>query len=156
MDTPITPCVIVISLRRARKMCIQRYFKPVSSLLTLEEMGIGVLAKKEANKAMQCVLDEQSSQQPSSKRRKYTTFSDEQRAKVGKYAAENGNTAALRKFRSELPNLGESTVRFFKKCYLNEVQNSSGAAVTNIPSRKRGRPLTLGEIDEEVQKFIRR
>ena len=74
---------------------------------------------------------------------------------MGKYAAENGNAAALRKFRSELPNLGESTVRFFKKRYLDELRISTGTAISTIPSRKRGRPLTLGDIDEEVQKFIR-
>ena len=93
-----------------RKMPIRLYFKPVSSLPTPEETGISAVATKEAKKAMQGVLDEQRSQQPSLKQRKYTTFSDEHLIKVGKYAAENGKTAALRKFRSELPNLGESTV----------------------------------------------
>ena len=137
------------------KMSIQSYFKPARSLPTPAETGIGEVATKEANRAVQRVLDEQSSQQPSPKRRKYTTFNDEQRARVGKYAAENGNTAALRKFRSEIPSLGESTVRFFKKRYLDELRVSSGAAVTTIASKKRGRPLTLGDVDDEVQKFIK-
>ena len=57
-----------------------------------------------------------------------------QRAKVGKFAAENGNAAAVRKFRSQLSKLKESTVRFFKKRYLNELWVSSSAAVTTIPS----------------------
>ena len=139
----------------SEEMSFRLYFKPVSSLPKPEETGLGAVATNEANKAVQRVLDEQRSQQPSSKRRKYTAFGDEQRAKVGKYAAEIGNSAALRKFRLELPNLGESTVRFFKKRYLDELPICSGAAVTTIPSRKRGRPLTLCEIDEEVQKFIR-
>ena len=76
-------------------MSIRLYFKPVSSLPTLKETGISAVAIKEAHKAMQRVLVEQRSQQLSPKRRKYTTFSDAQCAKVGKYAAENGNTAAL-------------------------------------------------------------
>ena len=141
----------------AREMWIRSSnFKPVSSLPTPEETGIGAVATKEANKAVQRVLNKQRCQQPPSKRRRYTTFSDKQRAKVGKYAEENGNAAALRKFRSELPNLEESTARFFKKRYLDELWVSSGAAVTTIPSWKCGRPLTFGEIDDEVQtKFIR-
>ena len=53
------------------------------------------------------------------------------------------------------PNPGESTVRFFKKRYLDELRASLGAPVTAITSRKHGRPLTLGETDEEVQKFLR-
>ena len=106
------------TLGHRKKMSIRSYFKPACSLPTPVETGIGAVATKEANRAVQRVLDEQSSQQPSPKRRKYTTFNDEQRARVGKYAAENGNTAALRKFRSEMPSLGESTVRFFKKRYL--------------------------------------
>ena len=34
--------------------------------------------------------------------------------KIGKYAAENGNSAAVRKFKGEFPRLNESTVREFK------------------------------------------
>ena len=48
-----------IEHKRARKMSIQLYFKPVSSLPTPEETGIGAVATKEANKAVQRVHDEQ-------------------------------------------------------------------------------------------------
>ena len=97
------------------KMSLLHYFKPISTLPMLEETGIGEAATKQANKAVQQVLE---SEQPPSKQRMYTTYSNEQQAKVGKYATENGNTAALRKFEVEISNLGESTVRFFKKRYL--------------------------------------
>lgn len=70
-------------------MSIPSYFKPVLSLPTPEDTGIRVDATKAANKAVQRVLE----QPLPSKRCKYTTFTDEQRVKVGKYAAENGNTA---------------------------------------------------------------
>ena len=80
-------------------MSLRRYFKPISTLPTPEETGISAVATKEANKAVKRVLDEDKSEKPPLKLRKYTTLSDEQRAKVGKYAAENGNTAALRKDR---------------------------------------------------------
>ena len=46
-------------------------------------------------------------------------------------------------------------MRLFKKRYYDELLVSSGSAVTAIPLRKRGRLLTLGNIDEDVQKFIR-
>ena len=48
-------------------MSIRLYFKPVSFLPTPEETGIGTVATKEANKAVQRVLDEQRSEQPPSK-----------------------------------------------------------------------------------------
>ena len=37
-------------------------------------------------------------------------FSDEKRAEIGRYAAENGNNAALEKFRRDIPDLGKSQV----------------------------------------------
>ena len=86
---------------------IRSFFKPVCSLPTQEEAGIGVVATEEANRAIQHVLHEQTSQLALSKPQKYTTFSNEQQTKVRKQSAENRNTAAQRKFKSEVPNLGE-------------------------------------------------
>ena len=42
-----------------------------------------------------------------------------------KYAAENGNTATVRKFRAEVPRLDESIVREFKKKYNIEIVNAA-------------------------------
>ena len=42
----------------------------------------------------------------------------------------------------------------FKKRYLEQLRASLGTEVTSIASRKRGRPLALGDVDEDVQKFI--
>ena len=88
------------------------------------------------------------------KRRVYTAFTDQQRAAIGKYAAECGNAAALRKYHREVPDHGESTVRLFKKRYLEQLRASPNTEVTSIASRKRGRPLALGDVDQDVQKFI--
>ena len=60
------------------------------------------------------------------KRKVYTTFSDKTRAEIGRYAAENGNVAALRKFRSDIPDLGETMVRLFKKRYHEELRMAPG------------------------------
>ena len=44
-------------------------------------------------------------------RGKYATYSDKQRAAIGKYASENGPEKARKRFIAEFPNLNESTVR---------------------------------------------
>ena len=53
----------------------------------------------------------------------YVKWTDKQRFDIGKYAAENGNANAVRKFKAEFATLTESTVRTFKKKYfqLNEI-----------------------------------
>ena len=53
----------------------------------------------------------------SRKRGKYTYLSPEIRAKIDKYASENGNSNAIIHFKKELPALTESTVRTFKQAY---------------------------------------
>ena len=128
-------------------MSILSYFKPSSMLPSPSDTGIGVVATKEANEDIRKVIDRGASANVVSKKRKaYTAFSDETRADIGRYAAENGNAAALKKFRSDIPDLGESTVRLFKKRYLEEVRKvSRGERVYKIRSRKRGRPLELGK-----------
>ena len=45
----------------------------------------------------------------------------EQKAKVTKYAAENGATKAICHFAKDLPGLKESTVRGWKTAYLHEL-----------------------------------
>ena len=50
-------------------------------------------------------------------------------------------------------DLGESTVRSFKTKYLAAI--ARGETVSKIPSKKTGRPLTLGEIDGDVQNYVK-
>ena len=50
----------------------------------------------------------------------------EQKAKAGKYAAENGMTNAIRHFSKELPSLKESTERGWK-VYLCELASKNRA-----------------------------
>ena len=81
---------------------------------------------------------------PRGKRRRYTTnYTDEDRAAIAKYAYEHGNAAAIKQFMPQF-NLPESTVRSFKKRYLEELANirKSGVEVgelTMVPARKKGR-----------------
>ena len=132
-------------------MSLYNYFQPSTSQLpTAQDASISESYTAGANDAVEKQLSKD--KQQGKKRKRYTVFSDEKRAEIGRYAAENRNNAALEKFRRDIPNLGESTVRLFKKKYyslLNE-QKHSGVAVPvveAIPSMKRGRPLTIGELD---------
>ena len=141
------------------KMALLKYFK--SSLPTAKETGMSEIATREANAAVSRVMTP--TQQTSRKRKAYSVFSDEQRATIGKYATENGNAAAVKKFKGDFDGgLGESTVRAFKKRYLEELkkatkENLPGEVpnVTKIANKRRGRPLLLGDVDKDVQTYIR-
>lgn len=55
-------------------------------------------------------------------KRKHATYSDKVCADIRHYACKNGNEKARHKFLGQYPNLGESTVRQFKKLYLNQLK----------------------------------
>ena len=58
-------------------------------------------------------------------------------------------------FSKEFPTLGESTVRLFKKQYEAKVRRiGPEQEISHLP-KKRGRPLTLGELDGKVQQYVR-
>ena len=133
-------------------MALYKYFKR-QSLPSSEETNLGEIMTREANAAVQAVLNDDG--RVKGGKRKYTHYMPEQRAKIAKYATENGNTAAVRHFAQEFPSLGESTVRSFKKQYLAQVKKKPGESVEMLPKKKRGRPLTLGELDVKVQQYVR-
>ena len=70
-------------------MSILKYFQ--TSLPTPEQTGIGERATTSANIEVSKQL-----KLTDGKKKAYTTFSDEDRAKIGKHAAENGNSTALK------------------------------------------------------------
>ena len=91
---------------------------------------------------------------------KYTA---EQKAEIGKRAAENGVVSAIRYFskNSKYPNLKESSVRDWRNAYTRELKmkcresNESKPVVTELVQKKRGRPLLLGnELDEYVKTYL--
>lgn len=97
--------------------------------------------------------------EPQPKKRKtkgsYTHYSDEDRARIGKYASDNGNERARRKFKDKYCDLTESTVRNFNKRYLErlavERRKINPLPVMEISNSERGRPPILLELDS---KFI--
>lgn len=95
-----------------------------------------------------------------SKRSKYTKWSDEQRYEVGKYTSLYGPAAAVRKFKQRFPSLNENTARTFRsrvEADLKAAKKEGVAPKKAIPrySTKTGRPLMLGEdLDSMVQKYL--
>ena len=132
-------------------MSITNYFKS-AGLPAPNDTVIGPVATHEANRSVKRALEKQQRSEPK-KRKVYSNFNEQDRAVIGKYAAENGGAAAQGHFRSKFPDLGESTVRSFKTKYLAALAKQG--SVCSIPSKKRGRPLTLGDIDGEVQSYIK-
>ncbi|KAK3586300.1 hypothetical protein CHS0354_002802 [Potamilus streckersoni] len=90
------------------------------------------------------------------RRRTNNHYSPEIRAEIGKYALEHGNTKAAKKYSKELNmSVGESTVRSFKKQYLDILKSSKGE-INELMKARRGRPLVLGDLNQEVADLIYR
>ena len=90
-------------------------------------------------------------------RGKYKQYSDKDRFIIEKYAIENGPAAPIRKFKKDLANINESTVRGFCKRYEKEIaqaKKDQRSTATISPTQKRGRPLMLGKLDALVQRYI--
>ena len=87
----------------------------------------------------------------------YQKWTDKQRFQIGKYAAENGPTAAARKFTTKQNPLIENTARRFCNLYKRELEQPSKekreikSALKCLPW---GRPLLLGSLDEKVQRYL--
>ena len=102
---------------------------------------------------------------------RYNQYTPEERAAIGKYAAENGPTRAAKYFSEKLNiQISEPTARKFKEEYLKKLrelltkeQSTSGSStscprveVKALPTKTQGRPLLLGEeLDKCVQKYIK-
>ena len=106
------------------------------------------------------VTTKSSTASSSRKRGKYTHFSAEIRAKIGKYASENGNSKAICHFKKELPALKESTVRTFKQAYEKRLKEerrkgNTEAHIVAIPHDTRGRPPSLLELDSKLISLLK-
>ena len=101
------------------EMSIRRYFKSTVNLPIPSQAQLSPNVLREVNQAVIAALEREKvgNQAKRGKKRKYNaSFTPEDRAATGRYAAENGNAAAVKKFNS----VGESTVRLFKKRYQDE------------------------------------
>ena len=79
-------------------------------------------------------------------------YSPEQKAEIGRYAANTNIASAVRKYQLDFLNLRKQTVYEFKKAYLKE-KGSSRKEVTILKAKKRRRPILLPE--EIMKKTIK-
>ena len=99
-----------------------------------------------------------------SKRGTYAKFSPEQKAIIGKRASEFGVVAAVKHFIKDYPNLKENTVRDWRDAYRQKLKEKVKEAkhkdeiqiqVTELPERKRGRPLLVGqELEQQIKDYL--
>ena len=95
----------------------------------------------------------------STSRGPYAKYTLEQKAQIGKRAAEEGVASTVRHFAKKYPKLKESTVRDWRNAYVLELKKKRGegneTVVKELPAKKRGRPLTIGEdLDKQVQGYL--
>ena len=150
-------------------MSIERYFKRLPSQqlpsphgsLSLSVPSTAIAA---ANREVNRVLSRQqqdSTTTPKKTRGKYHSYSPEERAEIGKYATENGISAARRYFSRKLGmRISNSTISGMKAGYKQEVARKreleeEDDEVLELPEKKRGRHVLLGErLDKCVQEYV--
>ena len=144
-------------------MSIRQFFKVKVEEETKESTCFGQVSSLSAKESI--VVNEvvEKALNETGKRGKYNKYSPNDRAKIGKYAAENGATKAARHYSKVMGfTINESTARKMKSEYLEKLKAVSGASghdvvpsVTSLPTKHQGRPLLFGkEIDSAVQNVI--
>ena len=146
-------------------MALHKYFKPLAKPLLPTK--VSQLTEKEldvVNVKVEAITQEEKSRKS---RTKYNCYSPEQRACIGRYAAENRPVRAMQYFSNRLcTELPETTARRFKKEYLKEIskkvatsklpgKSSEIPSINSLPTKDQGRPLLLGkEINKIVKEYI--
>ena len=94
----------------------------------------------------------------------YLKISAKDKAVIGEYASKNGVAAAIRHFKKteRFLSLKETSVCGWRDAYCRELatqsrkRSGSPISVVELPVKRRGRPLLLGEeMEREVQSFIK-
>ncbi|KAH3738073.1 hypothetical protein DPMN_044683 [Dreissena polymorpha] len=105
-----------------------------------------------ANDAVEKVLVTESRKR---KRGEYFNYDDGIRAKIARYAIDNGVTKASRHFSADLAhNVSKTTVRSMRDQYV-KVKKQLGCDTTTLARSPRGAPTLLGAYDIELQDYIR-
>ena len=121
----------------AEKMALLRYLKRKRqddeiTLPRVEDCNSASISKKEleaANKEVKKIL---LSKGESKARGKYNVYTSEERAAIGKYAAENGAARASRHFPKVFGNVNESTARRLKVEYLQKVKETKTSVTFSV------------------------
>ena len=86
--------------------------------------------------------------------RKRTTYKEEEKMRIAKYANVHTTANAVKHFKAEFPNLKEASIRRWLSTYRKHL-NAKVAPGDIVISEKRGRPLSLPEeLDFKLQKFL--
>ena len=149
---------------------ITHYFKQVSkfdvSKLPLDILQSTVNAVENELKSMEITSSSSSETTPSAgnNRGVYLKISAKDRAMIGEYASKNGVAAAIHHFKQtgQFLSLKETSVRGWRDAYCKELaiqsrkRPGSSISIVELPLKRRGRPLLLGEeMEREVQSFIK-
>lgn len=119
-----------------------------------------------ANKEVESLLtqgqDGSSSAQSTRKRGRYHSYTEEEKARIAKRAAEFGVASTIRHFSKEFVDrqLKESTVREWVAKYKKEVAQrfklGMPMEIKKLPEKKRGYPCLLGrELDNQLQEYVK-
>ena len=144
-------------------MALLKYFKKASVLPNANgplSTSVPPSTIVSVNKDVKPLLDGQPSD--SNGRGKYLVYTEEEKLKIAKRAAEMGVTNTIRHFKKDFSDrpLKESTVCTWMNKYKRELaerrRSGSDLEMKMLPSRKRGHPLLLGEVlDRQVQEYIK-
>ena len=111
-------------------------------LPSVSESGLGTTERSQVCEAVAELADSS----PSKKRRargSYTNYSPADCAQIGRYAFENGNERARKRYKSKFPNLKESAIRNFKRAYKQKLDLQ----------RKKINPKSVSEIPRKPRQF---
>ena len=92
----------------------------------------------------------------------FQRYTPDLRAKMAKYACQHGAQAASNYYSVKLgKKVNKSTIHSIKLAYLKRVKENKGDSsdddITELPPKKRGRPLLLGKnLDKQVQLYLRK
>ncbi len=116
------------------------------------------------NDAVKGILSDQvNNGTPSTKKRgPYILVKTEEKIQIARRAAENGIANTIRHYAKMFPNLDlkESSVRTWRNSYRLEIKKrvrcgEDNLTVSELPTKKRGRPLLLGEeLEEQVRAYL--
>ena len=133
-------------------VCLCVHYKQITLLTKIfsaRQRDIKMSLRRDSNLGeldLQGVQDE-IAQKKSKRKTLYQRYSAEDRFKVGKYASENGATAAVRKLKNSYPDMKESAVREFKSnCEeeLKKAKRQSRTMTKALPEKKRASIDTSG------------
>ena len=142
-------------------MALYRYFKASQDTKLPDPQGpllkeVPSTAIAAANNEVKHVVELQRGKM----RGTYTKFTTEQKAEIGKRAAEHGVAATVRYYKKRFPGIKENSVRTWKNVYTSEIgkrrrEGSKDFTVQKLLEKKRGRPFLLGEeLEMQVRTYL--